>query len=106
MLLGITLNDIVTGFAVLIGLINAVVLYVRIGHHVRLRQAELAMRIVEVEYRRKPELYANMPSYQLLELCLPIIEDVYRHGSFDVRSVAEAWCKRLREVTSERQGEH
>lgn len=78
--------------ALVISLVNAVAVYLRIGHDVKLRKAELAMRMVEAEYHRAglaKEPYNAWPPTHILDLFLPAVDEIYRKGTFDVKQFVE-----------------
>ena len=82
-----TLNDAGTLFAVIIGLVNAVAIWVRIGHETRLKMAELALRMGELEVKRALEsnrAVSIFAPHQYLDFYLPAIQEIHNSGTLDI----------------------
>ena len=91
----VSFNDLFTGAAVLLGLVNLAFLYRRLVHDVALRKAELAMRLVEAEYKRNkdfppPAGAGVFGPDQLLFVFLKGVDQIYETGQLDYTKYS-AW---------------
>jgi hypothetical protein len=85
------IRDIATAAALLFGIVNLALIFARIGHDVKLRKTEIAMRMVDAEYKRieislSPGFKAGVPLFapnQVLDIYLPVVDEIYRTGTFD-----------------------
>jgi len=90
-------TSLIATLGLFLGVVNSVFIYLRLGHDVRMRKTELALKLAELEYERLSKFEAPRGTdvygpQHLLDIFLPLIDEIYRTGSFD----AAAFAKRTR----------
>lgn len=95
-------TSIIATLGLLLGVVNSVFIYLRLGHDIRMRKTELALKLAELEYERlskfEPPRGTDVYGPQhLLDIYLPVVDEIYRTGSFD----AAAFSKKTHERAEE-----
>lgn len=87
-------TSLIATVGLLLGVVNSAFIYLRLGHDIRMRKTELAVKLAELEYERlsKFEPRAGTDVYgpqHLLDIFLPLVDEIYEKGSFDAAAFAE-----------------